>query len=441
MPHNWRFSPDYYERSQNVLETAISHVSAYKPWQVFDPGREYPIDMRYAAMPALTKKDIREYFPQGLVPSERDVKYGLANGEIDFVETSGTVNPVTNIWNQKWWDASERASWKLNSHASKVGADNFREAILANPLNVGFVSDNLELPMGKRRLSRFLFLNEKTNPSLWSAEHMDRMIAELEVFKPAVLEANPSLLAKLCRHIAGSKRRVFQPGLIVLTYEYPTTFHYHQIRQAFDVPIASSYGTTESSYVFMQCEEGKFHQNSEFCRVDFQPFKLEHGGPFLGRILVTTFNNPWYYIVHFDVGDLVRIDEKGECTCGRDSGLILSAVEGRAANVTLTVTGRLVSLRELDNTLSVLKGIDEYRLEQVASDVYDLHLVTQRLDKHRLGEAASEILKGLYGKEAKIAVIYEAAIAPENSGKYVISKALFPIEIEEYLDEGMSRKD
>lgn len=440
MPHNWRFSSDYYERSRNVLEMALSHVSAYRSWQVFDPGREYPIDMRYAAMPALTKNDIWEHFPQGLVPSERDVKYGLANGEIEFVETSGVVNPVTNIWNQKWWDASERASWKLNSHASKMAADNFREVILANPLNVGFVSDNLELPMGKRRLSRFLFLNEKTDPLLWSAEHMDRMIAELEIFKPAVLEANPSLLAKLSRHIAASNRRVFQPGLIVFTYEYPTNFHYQQIRQAFDVPIASSYGTTESGYVFMQCEDRKFHQNSEFCRVDFQPFKPEHGGPFLGRILVTTFNNPWYYIVHFDVGDLVRIDEKGECTCGRDSGLILSAVEGRAANVTLTVTGRLVSLRELDNTLSVLKGIDEYRLEQVASGAYNLYLVTQRPDKDRLGEEAAEILKGLYGKEAKIAVIYAAAIAPENSGKYVISKTLFPIEIEEYLDEGMSRK-
>jgi len=433
MLQTWNFSSDYHSHSLAVLETALSQIAAYKPWQAFDPGREYPIDARYAAMPVLTKKDIRQYFPRGFVPVDCDVNRGLANGEISFVETSGTIDRVTNIWNQKWWDASERASWKLNTHASKIATGNHREAILANPLNVGFVSDNLELPMEKRRLSRFLYLNEKTDPLSWSTAHMDRMITELGAFEPVVLEANPSLLAKLCRYITASKKTVFQPGLIVLTYEYPANFHYRQIRQVFNVPIASSYGTTETGYVFMQCEEGKFHQNAEFCRVDFQPLKSEHGGPFLGRILVTTFNNPWYYLVHFNVGDLVRIDERGSCSCGRDSGLILSGIEGRIANVTLTCTGRLVTLCELDDALSVLENIDEYQLEQVAADRYNLHLVSPRLDKHTLSKEASEVLKKLYGKKAQVSVTYEDAISPESSGKYSISKALFPVEIERYL--------
>ena len=436
MPHSLAFSTEYYNRSLNVLETALSQVAAYKSWQVYDPGREYPIDTRYAAMPILTKKDIRKHFPQGFFPSDRDIMGGLANGEIEFVRTSGTIdNTITNIWNQKWWDASEKASWKLHSYANRIATGNHPEAILANPLNVGFVSDSLELPMGKRRLARFLYLNEKTDPSSWSSEHMDRMIKELAVFKPVVLEANPSLLAKLCRYIVACKKTAFQPGLIVLTYEYPTNFHYQQIRQVFHVPIASSYGTTETGYVFMQCEEGKFHQNSEFCRVDFQPLQSEHGGPLLGSILVTTFNNPWYYVVRFDVGDLVRIDEEGKCACGRDSGLILSAIEGRVTNVTLTCTGRLVSLGELDEALSFLEGIDEYRLEQVAEGVYYLYLVSQRPDKERVSEEASEILKRLYGKDAKVSVVSESAISSESSGKYCISSTMFPVEMECYLDE------
>ncbi len=439
MSQSWKFSPDYCSRSLNVLDTALSQIAAYESWQAFDPGRKYPVDVRYAAMPALTKSDIREHFPQGFVPMGRDVRRGLDSREIRFAKTSGSSDvSVTNIWNQEWWDASERASWKLNSHATRTATGSHPEAILANSLNVGFVSDDVDLPMEKRRLSRFLYLNEKTDPTTWSSELMDRMISELEIFKPAVFEANPSLLAKLCRYIASCNKTVFQPGLIVLTYEYPTNFHYQQIRRVFDVPIASSYGTTETGYVFMQCEEGKFHQNSEFCRIDFQHLKPEHGGPEVGRILVTTFNNPWYYIVRFDVGDLVRIDAKGECLCGRDSGFILSAVEGRVANTTLTCAGRLVSLRELDDALSILKDVDEYQLNQVVADEYDLHLVSRRLDKRRLSEEASGILKRLYGKEAKISVTYEDAISPESSGKYCITQALFPIEIEKYLDEGMS---
>jgi len=436
MHHNWKFPADYYQNSMHVLETAINQIAAYEPWRAFDPGPEYSVDERYVAMPILTKKDMRDYFPQGLLPSNRNIEHGLASGEIRFVKTSGTVdNSITNIWNQKWWDASERASWKLNSHAERVATGNHAEAILANPRNVGFISDYADLPMGKRRLLRFLYLNEKTDPVTWSSELMDRMINELEVFKPVILEANPSLLAKLCRYATEHKKTVFQPELIVFTYEYPTKLHYKQIHQVFDVPLASSYGTTETGYVFMQCEKGMFHQNSEFCRVDFQPLKLEHGGPLLGRILVTTFNNPWYYIVRFDVGDLVRVDESGKCACGRDSGLILSAIEGRAAYATLTCTGRLVSLRELDNTISVLKGIEEYQLEQVAEDSYNLCLVSQRSDKSRLSEEATDLLKRLYGNEAKVSVIYKDAFSPESSGKYQIARALFPIEIEKYLDQ------
>jgi len=436
MPQDWKFSADYYSRSLDVLETALGEVAAYRSWRAFDLGPKCPVDRRYAAMPALTKQDIRQHFPQGLLPNDNDFKHGLANGEIAFVETSGTIDSsVTNIWNQKWWDASERASWKLNSYANKIATGSHPEAILSNPLNVGFISDTVELPMGKRRLARFLYLNEKTDPLSWTLEYMDRMIRELEIFKPVVLEANPSLLAKLCRYIATTKKTVFQPQLIVFTYEYPSEFHYRQIRRVFDVPIASSYGTTETGYVFMQCEAGKFHQNSQFCRVDFHPLKPEHGGPRLGRILVTTFNNPWYYIVRFDVGDLVRIDERGECPCGRDSGLILEAIEGRLTNVTLTCSGRLVSLRELDKALSVLEGIDEYRLEQPGEGVYHLYLVSQRRDKDRLSEQASEILKGLYGRDAEVSVSYQGAIPPENSGKYSLAKTLFPVEIEHYLDE------
>jgi len=435
MLFNWIFSPTYYSQSLDVLETSINQVTAYHKWQTYDPGREYPVDTRYTAMPALKKIDIRNNFPDGFVPAGRDVRRALENREIGLASTSGSSDiSVTNIWNQKWWDASEKASWKLNSYASKIATGNHPEAILANPLNVGFVSDAIDLSIDERRTSRFLFLNEKTNPATWSPELMDRMINELEIFKPVIFEANPSLLAKLCRYAADNKRQVFQPGLIVLTYEFPTKLHYRQFRKVFDIPIASSYGTTETGYVFIQCEEGKFHQNSEFCRVDFQPLKPEHGGPFVGRILVTTFNNPWYYIVRFDVRDLVHIDEEGNCPCGRNCGIILSAIEGREISTTLTCEGRLVTLHELDNALSVLDGIDEYRLEQLSGKAYVLHLVSQRSDRNILTEEASGLLKGVYGEESKVSVIYEKALSPEDSGKYSVAKTLFPINIENYLD-------
>ena len=431
-----RFSDEYYRKSLDILETSLNQLTAYRAWRAFDPGTGYPIDRRYAAMPALTKNDIREHFPQGFVPAGRDIEKGLESGEIQFVKTSGSRDAfrVTNIWNQKWWDASEEASWELNSHAAQLATGSHAEAILANARNVGFISNDADLPFEKRRLGRFLYLNEKTDPSRWSAAIMDRMARELDIFKPAVLEANPSLLAKLCRYITAQKKTVFQPGLIVFTYEYPSKIHFRQVNRVFTNPAVSSYGSTETGYVFMQCEAGKFHQNSQFCRVDFQPLKPEHGGPNTGRILVTTFNNPWYYMVRFDVGDFARLDEEQKCACGRDSGFIVSAIEGRWTNVTLTCDGRLVTLHKLDDTLSKLEDIDEYRLEQPSSGVYTLYLVSRRRDRDNLGKEAKEILHGIYGKAARISIEYPAYLSPEDSGKYCLAKTLFPLKIDDYLD-------
>ncbi len=428
------FSPKYDERSRDILEHALKELSAYKSWRAFDPGPGYPVDARYAAMPALTKKEIRDHFPEGLVPPGNNIKQGLASGEIEFVKTSGTSDvSVTNIWNQKWWDESEQLSWKLNSHAARLATGIHNEAILANPINVGFISNDADLPMEKRRLARFLYLNEKADPALWTPELIKRMMDELEEFEPAVLEANPSLLAKLCRHIAGMGKPVFQPGLIVFTFEYPSVLHYRQIRRVFNSPLASSYGSTETGYVFMQCEEGRFHQNSDSCRVDFQPLKPEHGGPRIGRILVTPLHNPWYRILRFDVGDLVRLDESDACPCGRNSGLILSAIEGRMATATLTTAGRLVTLRELDNVIGGLSGVNEYRLEQRGVDAYDLFIVGRMHDKRAFAEEASIVLKQLYGDAARISVHNEIAMFPESTGKYRLAKTDFPVCVEDYL--------
>jgi len=431
----WRFSPEYYRHSTDMLNTALNKIAVYDSWKALDPGPDYPIDVRFAAMPSLTKKDIRDHFPQGMLPPEFDLNRGLAGGEIELVSTSGTTDEkITNIWNQRWWDASERSSWRFNSNFDKIAYDEHREAILANPRNTGFISDDLDLPMDKRRLARFLYLNEKTDPTTWSKALMNRMVKELGVFQPEVLEANPSLLARLCRFVSNNNLSVFQPAAIVFTYEYITRIEYRQIRDVFNSPMISSYGTTETGYVFTECEAGRFHQNTDFCRVDFEPFKKEWGGPQTGRILVTPFNNPWCYFIRFDAGDLATLEESGQCPCGRNSGIILSSINGRKANLTLTVEGRPVTLYELDEAMSRLEGIEQYKLAQNGHRTYELHLVSRIHEKKQLVPEAQKTLKGLYGTGAMINICFDDDFPPEISGKSLISRALFPIDLDKYLE-------
>ena len=428
------FSPEYYRNCQFTLETALNAVEAYRQWRDRDPGPSYPIDLRYASLPVLTKGDLRKFSAVDFLPPGRDLDAGLASGEVSYVMTSGsTEDRVTNLWYQPWWDASEQASWKLNTVASRVATGTHREAILTSPLCTGVLCENGTLPMERRMLGRFLYLNEVIDPGDWNETHLDRMIAELNLFQPVVLEANPSLLGKLASHIIDNGKSVASLKMIVLTYENPSLIHLRQIRRAFDAPVVSSYGTTETGYVFMECEAGRLHQNAEFCRVDFQPLKEEHGGPLIGRILVTTFHNPWNILLRFHVGDLVRLEESGTCPCGRSGGLILAAIEGRIANVTLTPEGCLVTQRQVDAALSDVPGVMGYRLRQTGPDAYALALVKDQNAPPRLDVRASEALHGLYGTRAKVSVGFEDSLPLNGLPKYQHAKSCLPIDIDRYL--------
>ena len=427
----------YHQKSLKVLQKAIGGLSAYSEWRDFDPGSAFPLDVRFASLPVLTKADIRKHFPHGFVPSENDLEKGLQDREIEFVETSGSSDiAVTNIWYQPWWDASEKTSWKLNSHAQKLTTTTHREAILVNPVNVGLRSDDRPLTISERRVGRFLYLNEKTDTGSWTADHMDLIAGELSVYQPHILEASPSLLARLCRYLAKKGKPVYQPGLIILTYELPSILHLQQIKLVFSCPVASSYGSTETGYVFMQCEQGKFHHVYESCRVDFQPLLRRQGEESVGRILVTPFDNPWYYLLRFYIGDLVKIDMSQRCACGRNDGLILESTEGRVNNITTTQTGTLLTVREVDNVIGHIPDIDEYRIEQQTQNKYEIKIVSGTGNKQGLKNQVLEALKELYGSASEIDIIFAHCIPPEASGKYCLTTNLVPLDYEKFFSKG-----
>ncbi len=397
-----RFSPEYVRRSELALEQALARVPAYREWRPLAPGVSASLDERYAALPALTKATMRAVGPAGLVPDGRDLAAALASGEVELVRTSGTTTEqVTNVWNQRWWDASEAASWKLNAATAGLGRAPLA-AELTSARNVGVLSE-ADLPFEARRLASLLFLNEKTSHREWTGAHYERMAAELDRFAPVILEANPSYLSRLAWWAADRGRRLHEPAVILLTYELPSRSHLRSIAAAFRAPVCSSYGATEVGYAFMECEHGKLHQNVEFCRVDYEPLPAARGPADVGRILVTTFDNEWASMVRFDVGDLVRLDAAQSCPCGRDEGFVLEAVEGRLSNATYALDGRLVTTRRVDEALGAVLGLRDHELSQVVAGEYHLKVVG-RGGAAGLEAACAAALREVYGPRALVRV-------------------------------------
>ena len=431
LANRYNYPPAFHQKSEETLETALNTALAYRAWKAFDGGAAAPIGQRYDAMPELTKQIIRDHFPAGLVPNNRDVEEGLKSGEIEYTYTSGTTGDrVINIWDQRWWDAAEAASWKLNATLSRLGYPQ-KTAKLASSLNVG-ISCEEDLPMNYRTAGNTLYLNEKINLIQWQDRHYARMAEELGNYKPVILEANPSLLARLCYWALDNGREIYSPAVIVFTFEFISAIHLAAIRKVFSSALVSSFGTTETGFVLEECEKGFLHQNIDFCRIDFHPLKSEYGGPELGRMLVTTFSNPWNTVLRFDTGDLVRPHQSGECPCGRKEGLIATAVEGRLSNCTFTTRGKLVTTMALDKALSQVQGIRDYHLEQNSRTQFELLLMIDSGTGHGnsglICDEARYALESLYGSDVAYDIKIMPNILPGPAGKFRRTQANFDFD-------------
>ena len=411
-------------KSEELLDSALMHVPFYRDnWKRFDPGKDAGIDVRFGSMPVLTKADMRKCFPSGLADDRYDIRKGLDENDIEYTFTSGTSgDKVINLWNQDWWHSSELSSWKLNPALENLNYPP-RQATLASSLNVGIHCEE-DLPMDHRIMGNLLYLNEKINIISWKGFHLRRMAEEINSYKPEVLEANPSLLAILCFWAIDNDFAISSPKVITLTYELPCAAHLSAIREVFDCPVVSSYGTTETGFVMESRQDGRFLQNVESCRIDFFPTKPEFGIEGLGRIAVSTFGNPWSNIIRFDVGDFViASNENG---CGNDCGFIADSIEGRVANSTFDRNGKIITTAMADRAISQIPGIREYDLVQETPSKYRLRLFSTS-EKAEVMKSGTEKLKQLYG-DCETDVEMVDGLLPGPSGKYRRTHAEFPFD-------------
>lgn len=420
----------YRRRSREALDLALTDVPGYADWQRFDPGPRAPLDERYAALPALTKHDLREHFPAGFVPRQRELGPGLAAGEVEFAQTSGSTDDrVTLVFNPAWWEASERAAWELNRHAREAADGRHREVVLASPRCVGPGYSARPLSVAERTIGRHLYVNQKINPATWSDGDVRRMAQEIIGYEPVTLEGDPAYLAAFARRVAESGIEVCQPRLIFLTYSFPSQVYLRQIRGVFSAPLVSSYGSTETGHVFMECEAGRLHQNSGHCRVDFLPWLFRHGGPQRGRILVTVFHNPWFVVLRFDIGDVARLDDRGPCPCGRRDGMVLQGIEGRVGDVTFDREGTAVTVAGLDAVLAGVPGLEGWQMDLPRPGEMRLRVQAEPGAARRACHETRERLKEIYGERTRIEVAAAKALQHELSGKIRFVRTAYPVDL------------
>ena len=141
----------------------------------------------------------------------------------------------------------------------------------------------------------------------------DSYLAAMEEFDPVVIQAYPSAILFLARHLDSSGRRYKGRALksVVTSSETVTDEHRELVCRAFGCRIFDSYGSLERMARILTCEHGNYHVMSDFSYTELIP-----QGDGTCEVIGTTFDNmlmPW---IRYRLDDAIVPAPPGRrCNC------------------------------------------------------------------------------------------------------------------------------
>ena len=251
---------------------------------------------------------------------------------------------------------------------------------------------------------------------------IDRLVAEIDAFAPAIVATYPSaavLLAEERRagRLQTSPLEIWTGGE---TLSGPTR---EAIESAFDCPVANSYGASEFLSIASECRCGGLHLNSDW--VILEPVD-EHGRPVPPGVtgattLLTNLANHLQPLIRYDLGDCVTVHPE-PCGCG--SHLPVIDVEGRSDD-TLRLGAGKQAVRVLALALTTIleeeAGLFDFQLVQESASTLLLRSTAHGREaaaKLRRGRLAlARFLEGQGASQMRIHCRCGEAPALGRSGK------------------------
>ena len=199
---------------------------------------------------------------------------------------------------------------------------------------------------------------EQQEPPFWRSDlARGRVLFSLYHMKPEFLpyyaselhqrgylfwQGYPSSIALICEYLLenGIDLRTAAPGAVFTSSETLLDFHRQRIVAATHAPVADRYGNAELSVSAVQCPEGRYDVDTEFCALEIDPH--EEGDDWVrGEVIATGFANRAMPLLRYRTGDVATLRKRAGCECGR-SRPIIEELDGRIEDYVVTPDGRRV---------------------------------------------------------------------------------------------------
>ncbi|MFH0950333.1 MAG: AMP-binding protein [Candidatus Micrarchaeota archaeon] len=246
------------------------------------------------------------------------------------------------------------------------------------------------------------------------------LLGKLERIRPKILKAYPSVLLAIAR-LNSSKGLGLSFRMILPMGETLSQSVRKEVSESFGCPIYDRYGTTEASWVAMECTEGSLHLQDGYVHTEIVD---DHGQPVrrgaVGRIVVTPLWRSAMPLIRYCQGDIGAIG--GPCRCGRGQRT-LRMLRGREDDRITLPSGKVRSARSI-NYLDDIK-VGGYQIIQERDDLFVFRYVApEPMDVKEEARVRNMIRAGCLGEVVAVEFEKVDSLPRGRTGKLrtIISK-------------------
>jgi phenylacetate-CoA ligase len=245
-----------------------------------------------------------------------------------------------------------------------------------------------------------------------SEESAASYVSALGQFDPHIIQAYPSSIEFLARHVLASGREYAGASLraIVTSSESLSSDQRSLLEAAFRCPVFDWYGQLERVAAIGTCEKGRYHLLSDYSYVELLPT-----GQGTAEIVGTGFSNWCMPLIRYRTGDHVELPARqSACECGR-SFPIIERVIGRREDVVKLPDGRVIG--RLDHIFKGVTGILEAQIRQDEPDRVRILVVAAVPDTEQIRKRLTVNAHERLGTAVVVEVHFVSAIARSPNGK------------------------
>jgi phenylacetate-CoA ligase len=399
------------ERLRKLIGHAYDNVPYYR--RIFEQRGLKPEDIVTSGdlmkLPILTRPLVRNNFNDLMAR-------GFPSKKLVLCRTAGSIGEPLRFYGTRDDCCGRGIAAELRAYGWAGYEVGDRCALLCEP-------PVYESGMGRvsRVVKHFLQRIELFNPLDISEDKLSVFARKLEGFQDGFIKGYPTAIYLLARFMKKEGKRRLRPKAIISVGEELYDFQRELFEEVFDCETYSYYGSNEVDAIGAECSaHSGYHTAAENVIVeivDDQDRLVPPGRE--GRLLITNLHNYGMPFIRYEIGDIGAVSDKN-CPCGRGLPL-LSALNGRTADVILTRGGKFIPGIALPFSICASLGVEQF---QIVQDTYEKVVIKVVLDKrysrNRLNEITEKISRrfgSALGEGMDVAVECVDRIQPTASGK------------------------